>query len=191
MVDDIEVSLNTCHKPTGVHLASYAGGTAVIEWDSVDMATISWTAGGNETQWELTFTEGRSDSFTVGSTHETITGLAQGTAYAVKVRALCGSDDHSEYTDPVGFITLYNEDIESAYGTGLTVCPNPAADRLTVSGMDAGADVEFVDISGRVAGTWTAAGGELDIDVGSMPRGVYFMRVTADGYSVATRIVLQ
>lgn len=73
----------------------------------------------------------------------------------------------------------------------VSVFPNPATDRLTVSGVEGNGSITLVDIQGKVVLNRETAGGSTEIDVSRLARGTYFLRIqTSDG--IATRrIILQ
>ena len=73
------------------------------EYHSVD---LSWTAGGNETAWQICV-NGDEDNLTdVTTTTYTLSGLDSDTEYTVKVRANCGSEDgNSQWSNVVTFST--------------------------------------------------------------------------------------
>ena len=76
-------------------------------------ATLSWTPGYNETQWEMVLQSPNAGvptgSGTVVNTNPTYnaTGLAQNTAYEYYVRAVCGSN-YSAWIGPFRFRTICN-----------------------------------------------------------------------------------
>ena len=65
-------------------------------------ATISWTAGGSESEWEMVVVQGNAPVST-GTTYnaytnsETLYNLTPGTDYTVYLRAVCPQGGHSEY----------------------------------------------------------------------------------------------
>ena len=61
---------------------------------TADGATVSWTAGSEETQW-VVYLDGEQQADPVSSASATFSGLAANTAYTVGVRALCGDEDTS------------------------------------------------------------------------------------------------
>lgn len=65
-------------------------------------------------------------------------------------------------------------DLESQTST-LCIYPNPAADRLTVSGLDEGATLQILDIYGRVVSTAKATRG-CTLDVSTLSSGTYLIR---------------
>src|SRR5699024_3121492 len=76
-------------------------------------ASLSWTAGGDETEWQVLYGEAGFDVETEGTTvtvnddAETIlTDLDHSTMYDVYVRAMCSEDDVSAWVGPETFATL-------------------------------------------------------------------------------------
>jgi hypothetical protein len=95
--------LPTCPKPTNL----------LVDAVSQTTATVSWTAGGSETQWEVyVVTQGGTPPingmplngnlfpyFTANTnTNFQITGLISGTQYEYYVRAICSTTDNSTWT---------------------------------------------------------------------------------------------
>jgi len=83
----------TCDAPTALGASNVAQTSA----------TISWTAGGSETAWNLQYKTANATSWgstvnvTNNPTHN-LTGLAAGTAYNVRVQANCGNGETSDWT---------------------------------------------------------------------------------------------
>ncbi|MBQ9507929.1 MAG: fibronectin type III domain-containing protein [Bacteroidales bacterium] len=76
-------------------------------------ATLSWTAGGNETTWNLQYktdSDDWSNSIAVSDTNYQLTNLTAETTYQVRVQANCGSGSTSDWTSPVSFTTLSEEE---------------------------------------------------------------------------------
>ena len=93
-VDNIMVeTLPQCDAPTNL----------VVSNVSQTSATLSWTAGGNETSWEVTVVPHGDEissvtPMTVNANPTTLTGLTDGTVYDVYVRAICpGNTGYSSY----------------------------------------------------------------------------------------------
>ena len=90
----------TCDAPTGV-TASNVTQTS---------ATITWTAGGTETAWELQYKTASasnwSNSINVTNTpSHNLTGLTAGTQYQVRVRAVCSATETSNWSSVGTFTT--------------------------------------------------------------------------------------
>ncbi|MBR1784208.1 MAG: C10 family peptidase [Bacteroidales bacterium] len=76
---------------------------------------------------------------------------------------------------------------------GVSLRPNPATTTVTVeaAGCD-GASVSLIDMQGREVATARTAGGRATVDVGTLPRGIYFVKLTDNaGRSTLTRLALQ
>ncbi len=102
---DLEVSCSegsstTCDAPTGLAVSNV----------SQTGATATWTAGGEETAWNVQYKLASAsdwgNSINVTSTNYAITGLTAGTAYQVRVQAVCGTSETSDWTAAVNFTTL-------------------------------------------------------------------------------------
>ena len=101
-LDDIVVSLKpTCYTPTA--LAAEA---------TSDGANVSWTAGKDESEWNIRYSIKDADSWTVieeiAVANYTLNGLTAGTTYEVQVRAYCGAGDESEWSASVDFAPACN-----------------------------------------------------------------------------------
>ena len=119
-LDDIEVvPTPTCQKPSDLTLSSF----------DAESAILSWTAGGDETNWVLTYKINSEDTVTVevsGTPQYTIEGLTASTAYTLSglsVQAVCSESDKSAVVSfsSLSFKTLclavdgVNETFEDVY----------------------------------------------------------------------------
>ena len=89
--------------------------------------TVSWSAGDEETSWELRYKAADETDWTtttVSTSPYTLDNLTANTEYTVEMRSICSGGDFSNWT---GFTTAttcdpielpFNEDFESATGTG-------------------------------------------------------------------------
>ena len=127
-IDDINIdNIPTCTHVTGIHT------TGVITPSS---ATVEWTPGGSESEWEVvygpsgTITNPESETpETVFNNSITLDNLTGNTAYDVYVRAICGTAEGSTWMS-YSFRTAceevtvlpYTDDFDT-YGTGTTVYP--------------------------------------------------------------------
>ncbi len=59
----------------------------------------------------------------------------------------------------------------------IDVFPNPSGGYIIVSGVDDDAEVEFVDVSGKLLFTQATQAGKVVLDLTSIPNGIYFIRV--------------
>ena len=121
-IDDVTVELITCFNPTALALTAVTSSTA----------TVSWTAGDQENQWDVYIasstaaapTAATAPIATVNSATHTFTELAAGTSYKAYVRANCGNGDVSEWvsvdltTNCNPMALPYTEDFDSYTSTG-------------------------------------------------------------------------
>ena len=125
-IDNLVVDLiPTCPKPSQIHVVSAT--TSSIE--------LGWTENGSAEEWEIEygpagFTQGTGTTENVFTNPYTITGLNASTTYDFYIRAVCGTEDYSNYTPAYtastqcGAIEVlpYTENFD-AYGTGTTAYP--------------------------------------------------------------------
>jgi len=88
-----------CDKPTGLHVNDVASTTAHVEW----------TPGGTETAWKLQYkkatTTNWGNEFSVTSPSYTLSNLQPSTPYHVRVKAACGANEESDWTNLISFTT--------------------------------------------------------------------------------------
>ena len=92
-IDDVMLDVApACTYPTNLQVSN------VTTTD----ATVSWTAGSTETEWEMVLVQGNAPMssgtlYNVYTNTETLTGLTSGTQYTIYLRAVCPQGGHSEY----------------------------------------------------------------------------------------------
>ena len=101
-LDNLKIKgINSCADPTELSATSVTS----------EGATLSWTAGGTETAWTVqystssTFASDNYEEAAATNTNLEITGLAPSTKYYVHVKAVCGSESESDYSDAISFTT--------------------------------------------------------------------------------------
>jgi hypothetical protein len=156
----------TCPEPSGL-------GSTVISPDSVG---ISWTAGGIETEWTISygmpgFVAGSGMSMTtIGAPSDTLTGLMSDTQYEYYVQANCGAGDASVWAGPMTFTTS----ISCAEVTALTmtaVTIDSAYIMWTAGGTETSWNVEY-GMDGFTPGTGTMSiETTSDIAIGNLTAG--------------------
>ena len=101
-----------CNAPTNL-TASNIGGTE---------ATITWTAGGTETEWLIKawITPGSEYMYQANSTSYTLTGLMPGTTYNVTVQALCSTGDTSSPSEVYTFTSFICNPVSSVQVSAIT-----------------------------------------------------------------------
>ncbi len=136
-VDDISFTAPaSCAKPTALAAGSV----------TATGATLTWTAGGSETDWTVEY--GTAADFTgavsqnVATNPFSLIGLIPATTYYVRVKAVCGVGDESNWSTAASFTTScvavasfpWNEDFESATADAVPNCwDNSASTSSTLS----------------------------------------------------------
>lgn len=112
-IDNVLVeTIPTCFVPSSLTVSEVTDHTAAVNWaDNYDQTAyaVEYMAEGDAT-WT---------SVSVDTTYALLNNLQASTNYAVRVKAVCGTGDESEYTDAIGFATkcIAGTDAEIA-GTG-------------------------------------------------------------------------
>lgn len=157
-------------------------------------ATVAWNAGGSESQWQLELTAPDTQTFSPSSNPTfTFTGLAPMTHYTVRVAAVDDDGTMSGWSLPLEFTTLdttHTEGIACIEGNvDVTLYPNPAHTSVRV-GVAEAADVTIIDMNGRTISTFRIHHSRHTVELESMARGTYMLRVvTAHGVAVRKLLV--
>ena len=172
-----------CNAPTSL---------TTVNIDST-MVTLNWTAGGTESLWQLMLNDDADNLRNVSAKPYVLSGLTPATNYSVKVRAICGDNNSSVWSAPLNFTTTAGgnqEGIDRAGDVSFSLYPNPASSSVTVA-TSASATVCLLDISGRTV-YCDAEQAELHtIDVSSMAKGVYYVRVTDVNGTAVRKLVVK
>ena len=95
-IDNVKVDvIPTCTKPTALECTATTTTTA----------TFSWTAGADETAWQICLNGDETNLIEANSNPFTVEGLDASTNYTAKVRAYCSADDQSDWSTEVSFAT--------------------------------------------------------------------------------------
>lgn len=116
-IDNIKVSLpSSCTDPSDVNAVATSANTA----------SVSWTENGSAASWNLQYSSDNFATYTdkPGITEKPypLTGLAANTTYKVRVQAVCGGSDKSDWITSAAFTTpceavegmSWSEDFENA-----------------------------------------------------------------------------
>lgn len=112
-IDNILVEqISNCQTPTSLSATN-------VRKNAVD---LSWTAGGDETKWELQYKSVSEGEWTavpgqLTSINYTLTGLSSGIDYEIQVRACCEDDEQSAWSSSTFVSTLCAElSLYTTYG---------------------------------------------------------------------------
>lgn len=147
----------SCPKPSALTFTGITGTTAIM----------SWTAGGEETEWQVEYQAEGETEWTVASATSTafaFTGLLAGTTYNVRVKAVCSETDSSSYAN-AAFTTcfdgcFYTVVMHDSYGDGwngnaISVAfSGGATQELTLSGGNLGTAQLEIPAGETMTFTW-------------------------------------
>src|SRR5690625_5189528 len=156
--------------------------------------TVSWTAGGDETQWEVIYGLTGFDIETEGTSEITdiaeivIEGLEEKTDYDVYVRAICGDDNFSDWTDALTFTTV-ELGMEDIVFQGFSYYPNPVENELNLTANLEIEKVEVYNLLGQQVIQLTPQTLETSIHTEKLHSGVYLMKVQINGAEKNFRII--
>ncbi len=167
---------DTCIAPTNLRVLS----------TTKTNATIDWTPGASEAQWQIELNGNVQNNVAVAHPY-VLNGLAAGTQYRVRVRAVCGANMFSEWTDTLVFTTATDTTgIVSAETIGFGLYPNPAVDKVNVD-FDGVALISILDLNGREL----IRTDEKTIDIEGLAKGTYFVRLTSQEGTAVRKLVIR
>lgn len=171
-----------CQIPTNLTL-----GAVTFDGDGAHLP-VSWTPGGNETQWELSYVNTNdandSGSAMVNNTPETILDLTAGQGYSVQVRSICGGTN-SVWTEVVE-MTL---GVDDPVFTNFTYYPNPVKNQLTLQSGVLIENVEVYNLLGQKVIQVKPNTLEVHLETDHLQSAVYLMKVSINGSQKIFRIV--
>ncbi len=99
-----------------------APSNVVVSNVSMTGATLTWTAAdAAQTSWEVNVTGLNYDqTLTASTTTLAVDGLTSGVEYTVKVRAVCGEENYSEWSDAASFTTGVCEAVSNVIVSNIT-----------------------------------------------------------------------
>lgn len=181
-IDDIVVALDSidpiCAPIQNIAVVNVTDSTADLIINDTTSEGATYEVSVNHSMGHLVFHQ------TIADTTLTITGLAGATTYRVHVRKRCpDGTEHAKVsatfnTPNTGGIEGIERDVD------VTLCPNPAHTSVRV-GVAEPADVTIIDMNGRTISTFRIHPPEQTVDLESLTRGTYMIRVvTANGVAV-------
>ncbi len=143
-------------------------------------AIVDWTPSGSETQWEVSY----NDMKVVANSHPfQVTGLVDTLSYTFVVRAICGEYYYSEWSHTVG--------ISEVMASSISLYPNPATSSVSIAGIMGKAKISLCDLNGRAVGEWDVRDGMITINVSSLARGTYFVRIVGEEFNAIRKLVVK
>ena len=182
----------SCERPTDLGVMSLSPGMALLSW--YDPNGSRWelsvapegssVEGGTKTQWD--------------NTVATLDGLEQGQWYFAWVRTLCDSTHSSPWSERLRFYvpadTTGPEIVitpENIVDKNTHLMPNPATDHLTVVSSFRISTVEVWSLSGKLALRHKVDAMSASIDVSSLPKGHYIVRIATNNGLTHKKLVVE
>lgn len=162
-----------CIPPDSIRVISSSDTTLTIAWNPYsesDNVIVSFDGG----PWQP-----------LTSNTYTATGLNANTDYIFAIRSLCPPDDTSIARTIVVHTTGETSSIRNDIQTTYSLHPNPANDRVLLSGPAVGAHLLLLDINGRILGRFVVNKSNYEIVISNYPRGTYFLRIV-DTHNLST-----
>lgn len=173
----------------------------VVSNVTMTTAHISWIRSDNGNAWNVQygftgFNHGEevADIYVEGESELDIADLVPGSGYNLYIATVCDSSHRSlwEGSDP-----FYTPDehgsIDFAEEGAFVLYPNPASSAVTLRWLEERlpARLEIVDVNGRVVMRESVQSGTVTLPLDNIAAGVYFVRLTGDGYSMLRKLIVE
>ena len=181
------VPADPCNTPTDLTISNITQNTA----------TASWTAGGNESSWNLQYrpaaiTNDWESITNITEPYYTLTGLNDNSFYQVRVQAVC-ENSSSEWTiPPVIFKTLDEVGIDNlSLAQSISLMPNPADNHIDLS-VNSNVNVKealVYNAFGQIIQRVELNDNHARIDLDDMAAGMYFVRVNGESVTATKKFI--
>ncbi|HLS30299.1 MAG TPA: T9SS type A sorting domain-containing protein [Flavobacteriaceae bacterium] len=176
----------SCLEPTEI----------IVDEDEItdQSAEVTWTPGGDETQWEVIYNEAGFNPDTDGEVivvddipETTLSDLEEDTPYDVYVRAVCEDENYSDWVGPVSFNTTL--DVENHNFENFTFYPNPVKNQLTLKAGEQIESVTVYNLLGQKVIKSNPNTLQTQINMENLQAGIYLMRVTVNNMQKSFRVI--
>ena len=155
-------------------------------------ATLVWTPNANVQYWTIDYKKTSANTWTTVNNITTptyiLTNLNQITQYDVRLAAVCGDNNTSDYTPVVQFTTT-NVGVND-YDMSTTLYPNPTTGEIRIQNTEFRIQsVEVYDVYGKLIKSVKVDDFSVVIDLSANASGVYFTRIMTDNGMVTKRVV--
>ena len=177
-LDDVD---DPCEAPTDLQ--------QIIMLKELGGIYVTWSDNAGVSEWNLQYRPLNGEWITVvvtGQPEYEISGLVDGEDYEIRVQAVCGPDNLSEWS-AILTATASNSGVEDFLTNSVTLYPNPANDvinvQCTMNDVQVKA-IEVFDVYGKVVRTEETLRATslqtVQINVSDFAAGMYFVRVTTE-----------
>ena len=162
-----------CDVPTNISMSE----TGLLTWTSDAQSwTIRYTVGG------ITY------SVNISTLSFQIPGLQPGDVVDVTIQADCGNGNLSDWSANSSF--TYNPNgVEEHTFSDIQVFPNPVSETLHIRSGNNLQRVEVYNVLGDKVMVVNPSTTTTDLNVSTLPSGVFFVRIIADGQSTTTKFI--
>jgi hypothetical protein len=182
-------SSNGCNMPTGLTANNVTGTTAFVTWNTVGGAinySLDYAAVNNPNYW-ITSTP-NTNSFTLYN-------LQRNTQYQMRIKTVCGGGAASGYTANV-FFTTTSALIAGAPQNSIDIAPNPTTGvfKILFSLKEwSDVDIALTDVTGKLlySEKISLLNGSHDMDIESLPSGVYFVKAVVNQKELLVKKVIK
>ena len=180
-----------------VYVASYCGENIVSPWSTVTsfttiggQETYTITVQSNNTAWGTVTGGGTYPAGTQVTLTATATSIGEfvewqdGNTEAQRSIVVTGNATYTAtFREKVG--------IDDVDGNAIALYPNPASTTVTIAGMELQSQIVIVDMNGREVYRANAADGSVKVDVSSLSKGAYFVRITGEKTNAIRKLVVK
>ena len=189
-IDDVSVT-EVGSGPGPVEPCETPQGLAITAVDNTT-ATLVWTPNANVQYWTMDYKKTSATTWTtvnnITSPTYTLTNLSQITQYDVRLAAVCGDNNISDYTPTIQFTTT-NVGVND-YEMSTTLYPNPTTGEIRIQNTEFRIQsVEVYDVYGKLIKSVDVEDYSVVIDLSASASGVYFTRIMTDKGVVTKRVV--
>lgn len=181
-----DVVIEPCDPATNLTYSDVTTTTAILDW----------TSDGSE--WEIEVKHLTVTNVITATTKPyTLTDLLPTMQYNVRVRTKCSGtyvEPYSEWSNTVTFTTLTPDpgSIYDVENNMLTLYPNPASSVVSINvAMEGSVDISIVDMNGRTVYSQNGNDGLFSVDVSTLAKGAYFVRVVGEQATAIRKLIVR
>ena len=192
-IDDISViqvgsgpgPVDSCEVPQGLTVSQVDNTSATLVWSQTGENVLNWTMDYKKSTASTWTTVNNIVTPTV-----TLTNLEQNTQYDVRLAAVCGENNVSDYTPVLQFSTTNIGVNDYELGSSVSLYPNPNNGTFTIrDDQHIILSVQIYDVYGKLLRVMDVNDNFVNVDMSSLASGVYFARVITDKGEVNKQVV--
>ena len=161
------------------------------------LVQLMWDGVADHEEWQLAWglTSSQPETFQVldiQTTYRTLTDWDSNVLYAARVRGKCNNGSgYSEWGDTVQFMLEGYQGIESPVDQNTLIMPNPAHGDVSVVSSFQIISIEIYGMDGRKLTEQQCSGSETRIDLSSIPKGTYIVRIHTAMGNTAKKLTVE